>query len=77
MIAKMVKGRGFRGALNYLFRGDRATIVGGNLSGRSPRELAAEFGQFRKLRPGLAKAVVHIPLSAHPNDRPLTDAERG
>jgi len=75
VIAKMVKGRGFRGALNYLFRGDRATIIGGNLSGLTPRELAAEFGQFRKLRPGLAKAVVHIPLSAHPEDRPLTDSE--
>ena len=75
MIAKMVKGRGFRGALNYLFRGNRATIIGGNLSGLTPRELAAEFGQFRKLRPGLAKAVVHIPLSAHPEDRPLTDGE--
>lgn len=75
MIAKIVKGRGFRGALNYLFRGDRATVIGGNLSGRTPRELAAEFGQFRKLRPGLTKAVVHIPLSAHPQDRPLTDQE--
>jgi len=75
VIAKIVKGKGFRGALNYLFRDDRATIIGGNLSGRTPRELAAEFGQFRKLRPGLAKAVVHIPLSAHPKDRPLSDAE--
>jgi hypothetical protein len=75
VIAKIVKGKGFRGALNYLFRDGRATIIGGNLSGRIPRELAAEFGQFRKLRPGLAKAVVHIPLSAHPDDRPLSDAE--
>ncbi|WP_221632732.1 relaxase/mobilization nuclease domain-containing protein [Delftia sp. HK171] len=75
MIAKIVKGKGFRGALNYLFRDGRAMIIGGNLSGRTPRELAAEFGQFRKLRPGLAKAVVHIPLSAHPDDRPLSDAE--
>lgn len=75
MIAKIVKGKGFRGALDYLFRGGRATIIGGNLSGRTPRELAAEFGQFRKLRPGLAKTVVHIPLSAHPDDRPLSDEE--
>ena len=75
MIAKIVKGRGFRGALNYLFKGDRATIIGGNLSGLTARELAAEFGQFRKLRPSVKKAVVHIPLSAHPEDRPLTNAE--
>lgn len=75
MIAKIVKGKGFRGALNYLFRDGRASIIGGNLSGRTPRELASEFGQFRKLRPALAKAVVHIPLSAHPEDRPLSDQE--
>lgn len=75
MIAKIVKGRGFRGALNYLLKGERATVIGGNLSGRTPRELASEFGQFRKLRPGLTKAVVHIPLSAHPEDRPLSDQE--
>lgn len=75
MIAKIVKGKGFRGVLNYLFRDGRATIIGSNLSGRTPRELATEFGQFRKLRPGLAKAVVHIPLSAHPDDRPLSDED--
>lgn len=74
MIAKIVKGKGFRGALNYLL-GERGQIIGGNMAGRTARELAAEFKHVRQLRPTVGKAVVHIPLSAHPSDRPLTDAE--
>lgn len=74
MIAKIVKGKGFRGALNYLL-GERGQIIGGNMAGRTARELAAEFKTVRQLRPKVGKAVVHIPLSAHPSDRTLTDAE--
>lgn len=74
MIARIVKGKGFRGALNYLL-GERGQIIGGNMAGRTARELAAEFKHVRLLRPKVGKAVVHIPLSAHPSDRPLTDAE--
>lgn len=74
MIAKIVKGKGFRGALNYLL-GERGQIIGGNMAGRTARELAAEFKTVRQLRPNVGKAVVHIPLSAHPSDRPLTDTE--
>lgn len=81
MIAKLVKGTGFRGALNYLMRvgkpsgKDQARIIGGNMAGITPRELAAEFGLFRKLRPKLARAVFHASLSSAPTDRPLDDAE--
>lgn len=75
MIAKIIKGKGFRGALSYLMRAGCSTLIGGNMAGSTPRELAAEFGQFRKLRPRLTKAVVHIPLSAHPQDRQLSDTE--
>ena len=32
MIAKIVKGKGFRGALNYLL-GERGQIIGGNIAG--------------------------------------------
>lgn len=74
MISKIVKGKGFRGALNYLM-GERGQIIGGNMAGRTARELAAEFKNVRQLRPKVGKAVVHISLSAHPSDRPLTDAE--
>lgn len=74
MIAKIIKGKGFRGALNYLL-GERGQIIGGNMAGTNARQLAAEFKTVRQLRPKVGKAVVHIPLSAHPSDRPLTDAE--
>ena len=43
MIAKISKGNGFRGALDYLFKED-AEIIGGNMIGHDPRSLAREFG---------------------------------
>lgn len=75
MIAKIIKGSGFRGVLNYLLKNNRATIIGGNMAGVSARELSHEFAQFRKLRPALGKAVAHIPISLHPDDRALSCGE--
>jgi hypothetical protein len=70
MKAKIVRGRGFRGALDYaLDEGPRATgekggeIVGGNLAGRNAAELAAEFGAVRRLRPDIERPVWHASLS--------------
>lgn len=75
MIAKLTKGTGFRGATEYLLRQERGAIVGGNMAGRTPRELAQEFGQLRKLRPTLGKAVAHFSLSLPPDDRRPDDTE--
>lgn len=81
MIGKVVKGTGFRGAANYLLTGktptsgQRGAIIGGNMAGTTPRQLASEFAAFRKLRPTLGKAVLHVSLSPSPEDRRLTDAE--
>jgi len=80
VIGKLIKGRGFRGALNYLTRAgeperDDARIIGGNMAGQTPRELAAEFGLARKLRPNLARAVFHASLSNPATDRALSDDE--
>jgi len=80
MIGKLIKGKGFRGALNYLTRAgeperDDAKIIGGNMAGQTPRELAAEFGLARRLRPNLARAVFHASLSNPATDRALTDDE--
>lgn len=74
MIAKMVKGRGFRGALEYNLGRDKGRLIDSNMVGESPRELAAEFGQIRKLRPKLGKAVLHVSLSAAPGEK-LTDGQ--
>lgn len=81
MISKIVKGRGFRGAISYAVMGKaksgvvRGHVIGSNMAGRTPRELASEFGAFRKLRPALGKAVFHASLSLAPGDRMLTDTE--
>jgi hypothetical protein len=82
VIAKIArKGMGFRGAANYLLRAGEplerrdARIIGGNMAGKTPRELAAEFGGFRKLRPNLSRPVFHVSLSNPPTDRALSDAE--
>ena len=66
MIAKLVKGRGFRGALEYDITKEGGRIISSNMAGEKPRELAAEFGEIRKLRPNLGKAVMHVSLSAAP-----------
>ena len=63
MIAKQTKGRGFRGTLNYLLKKEGAEIVGGNMLGETPQELATEFAESRKLRPGVSRAVYHASLS--------------
>jgi hypothetical protein len=74
MIAKAVKGRGFRGALEYDMEPEKGRVIDSNMSGETPRELASEFGAIRKLRPGLSRAVLHVSLSAAPGEH-LTDEQ--
>lgn len=76
MKAKVVRGGGFRGALNYAFGKDEGVIVGGNMANNSPRTLAAEFAASRKLRPDVDKAVWHCSLSATEGER-LSDEKWG
>lgn len=64
MKAKINRGGGFRGVLDYvLSKGEKGRIVGGNLEGRSARALAAEFAVVRQLRPDIEKPVWHSSLS--------------
>lgn len=70
MKAKTVRGKGFRGLLDYQFRigkppevQAKAKMIGGNMAGETPRELAKEFGQARKLRTDIKKPVWHCSLS--------------
>ena len=69
MIAKMVKGRGFRGALEYDLTKEKGHVIDSNMAGKNPQELAAEFGEIRKLRPNLGRAVMHVSLSAAPGEK--------
>lgn len=76
MIAKAVKGTGFRGALAYDLNKDKehSQLIDTNMAGLTPRALAREFGTIRALRPNLNKAVLHVALSAAPGEH-LTDAQ--
>jgi hypothetical protein len=62
--------------LNYTLGKQDAELIGGNLAGLTPRELAAEFGAARRMNPHLGKAVHHVSLSAAPGER-LTNEQWG
>ena len=79
MKAKVYRGDGFRGLLDYCFlskSGDgpplRGTIVGGNMLGTDPRSLAAEFGISRCRRPDIRRPVWHCSLTC-PKGEVLTE----
>lgn len=64
MKAKVMRGKGFRGAASYLLGEDKdAKIVGGTMSGESPNELSREFAETRQLRPETQRPVWHHSLS--------------
>lgn len=70
MKAKLTRGAGFRGVVDYAFAdGKGAEIVGGNMAGQDPRSLAAEFGLVRQMRPSCERPVWHCSLSAAPGER--------
>ena len=78
MKANVSRGGGFLGVLQYVLdegpkaeNTKKAKLVGGNMSGRSAGELAAEFGQTRKLRPSCKRPVWHCSL-ALPEGETLT-----
>ena len=74
MIAKMVKGKGFRGTLEYDLRQSKGYVLDSNMAGSTTRELAREFGQVRTLRPNLSRAVCHVSLALAPGES-LSDAQ--
>jgi hypothetical protein len=76
MIAKAIKGKGFRGALEYDLSKEQGRMIDTNMEGTSPRELAREFGAIRKLRPNLGRAVLHVSLSAAPGEHLSDDQWR-
>lgn len=76
---KIVHGTGFRGVLNYAADRDSpdaepGRLLGGNMSGTTPRELATEFGVIRQFRPDIEKPVWHQSLRLPKGDR-MTDEE--
>ena len=72
MIAKQVKGSGFRGTISYVLSKERAELINSNMLGENIDDLSREFGQARKLRPNLKKCVYHASLSL-PESETLSD----
>jgi hypothetical protein len=68
MIAKISQGKGFRGALDYVLKADSETI-GGNMAGKTARELAQEFGVSRRLREDIKTSCYHVSLSLPAGER--------
>jgi len=63
VIGKQIKGRSFSKLLNYLFGKDGASLIGSNMEGLTPRELAAEFRFSQQLNPRVKRVVYHASLS--------------
>jgi len=63
---KIKRGSGFRGVLDYAFENNNGELdgelIGGNMSGTDPRQLAAEFSLSRKMRADIEKPVWHNSL---------------
>jgi Relaxase/Mobilisation nuclease domain len=69
MISKHIKGKCFRGVLDYLHEKKHSLIIGGNMAGDSPRILSAEFFLAKELNPKLKKIVSHSSLSLPKTER--------
>src|SRR5574343_2103146 len=59
---KIKRGSGFRGVIEYALENNRGEIIGGNMTGLTPRELAHEFKQSRSIREDIEKPVWHNSL---------------
>lgn len=76
MIGKIKIGTGFRGALNYNFRESKGNVIASTMAGKTARELAAEFGAIRALRPSMTRAVFHTSISIAPGEKLSDDQWR-
>ncbi len=72
MIGKVVQGQNFLGVLKYLHHKSQARQIGGNMAGKMPQALSAEFHVSRELNWRLQLVVCHTSLSL-PKQEQLSD----
>jgi Relaxase/Mobilisation nuclease domain len=73
-IAKINKGNGFRGVMDYLLNPDkRPRIIGGCVFNSTPAKLAREFRLVANLRPKVSKPVRHFSIAFAPEDEVVDD----
>ncbi|HEY9852077.1 MAG TPA: relaxase/mobilization nuclease domain-containing protein [Leptolyngbyaceae cyanobacterium] len=75
MIGKQIKGKGFRGCLDYVLGKKGAYIIGGSMCGQTAETLSIEFAITRQLKPHLKIAVFHATLSVDAKEKLDSDAE--
>ena len=75
MIAKIVQGRGFRGAVNYILDKDNARLIyAEGVRLKDKESIIQSFVVQQKLNPKIAKPVAHISLDFSVQDKSrLTD----
>ena len=75
MIGKIVTGKSFGGAVEYVLRKEKARLLDSDgVDTESIRSIIDDFNFQRKARREIAKVVGHISLSFHRDDAPkLTD----
>lgn len=76
MIGKIVTGKSFGGAVEYVLKKENAALLAcDGVDAEGIRHIIGSFNFQRKSRPEIEKAVKHISLSFHPDDAPrLTDS---
>lgn len=73
-IAKISKGNGFRGVMDYLLDPDkRPHIISSCVFSSTPDNLAREFRLVANLRPAVTKPVRHYSISFAPEDGQVDD----
>jgi hypothetical protein len=76
-IAKIDKGNGFRGVMDYLLNPDkRPRIIGGCVFNSTPAKLAREFRLVANLRPKVSKPVRHFSIAFAPEDGTVDDVTK-
>ncbi|MBE9228501.1 relaxase/mobilization nuclease domain-containing protein [Phormidium sp. LEGE 05292] len=75
MVGKQIKGKGFRGCLDYVLGKKGAYIIGGTMCGQTAEALSTEFAITRQLKPHLKMAVFHATLSVDSREKLDSDVE--
>ncbi len=76
MIGKIKRGKSFAGVCDYVLREDKKApgrIIGGNMVGQTPQDLAREFELFASLNPRVKVPVKHFSLSFAEEDGIVDD----
>ena len=73
---KISRGSDFGGVMAYIVDGEldnpreiKGELIGGNMTGRTPKELAAEFDLSKAIRPDIKRPVWHNSLRLPINEK--------